>query len=241
MRKVISESGLVFTITKQGAFCNDSPLEYMDKGEEGAVYRYQDKAIKIYHEPPRKRIVSPSLLEELKAINTNRINLPIEALVAEKTNKNEGYITQFLEGNREDVYFYEKQKLLEELCYLDGDFKILGKESIVIGDLRLSNYLSNQTGLYLFDCGDYYKSSIKTDTTNMNKKEFQTFFVYNLVGTRLMEEGRKQNLPDQMITSMYRKARYELTHHKEGLIGYLEKNMQEEESLNHYVKRLIRR
>lgn len=38
-----------------------------------------------------------------------------------------------------------------------------------------------------------------------------------------MEEGRKQNLPDQMITSMYRKARYELTHHKEGLIGYLEK------------------
>ena len=223
MRKVISESGLVFTITKQGAFCNDSPLEYIDKGEEGAVYRYQDKAIKIYHEPPRKRIVSPSLLEELKAINTNRINLPIEALVAEKTNKNEGYITQFLEGNREDVYFYEKQKLLEELYYLDGDFKMLGKESIVIGDLRLSNYLS------------------KTDTTNMNKKEFQTFFVYNLVGTRLMEEGRKQNLPDQMITSMYRKARYELTHHKEGLIGYLEKNMQEEESLNHYVKRLIRR
>ena len=240
MRKVISENGLVFTITKQGAFCNNTPMEYIDEGEEGIVYRYQDKAIKIYHEQPRKRVISSSLLEKLKTIDTNRINLPIEILSAEESKKDEGYITQFLEGNKEDIYFYEKQKLLEELMYLDSDFKRLGKESIVIGDLRLSNYISNKIGLYLLDFGDYYKSSMKTDTTNMNKKEFQTFFLYNLVGTRLTEEGQKQNLPDQIITSVYRKERYELTHHKDGLIDYLEKNMQEEENLNHYVKRLIR-
>lgn len=241
MRQIVSESNLQFIVTEQGVFCNNKPLEYIDKGEEGTVYRYQDKAIKIYHEQPRKKVVSPNLLQELRTIDTKRINLPIEALIEIESNKNEGYITQFLEGNKEDVYFYEKQKLLEELLLLDSDFKLLGKESIVIGDLRISNYISNETGLYLFDCGDYYKSSIKKDTTNMNKKEFQTFFIYNLVGTRLTEEGKILNLSAQSITSIYRKIRYDLTHQEEGLINYLEKNMQEQENLNHYVKRLIRR
>ena len=47
-------------------------------------------------------------------------------------------------------------KLLEELSLLEDDFATLGKESIAIGDLRESNYLSNETGFFLFDYGDYY-------------------------------------------------------------------------------------
>ena len=41
--------------------------------------------------------------------------------------------------------------------------------------------------------------------------------------------------------SIYRKTRYEITHHKQGLVDYLAKNMNNEENLNNYVKRLIRR
>lgn len=241
MRRIISESGLTLTITEQGVFCDGEIIEYIDKGEEGAVYRYQDKAIKIYHEQKRKRVISLDLLKELKTISTKRTILPTEALFDEKTNKNEGYISKFLEGNKEDIYFYKKEKLLEELTYLNSDFKILGKESIAIGDLRNSNYLSNATGLYLFDCGDYYNTTIKIDTTNINKKEFQEFFLYNLIGMRLQEEGRKLSVSEQTITSIYRKTRHQVIHHPEGLSDYLKKSMQDEETLNHYVKRLIKR
>ena len=48
MRKIVSENNLIFVITDQGLFYNNIPLEYIDKGEEGSVYRYQEKAIKIY-------------------------------------------------------------------------------------------------------------------------------------------------------------------------------------------------
>ena len=54
MRKIISEDGLVLSITEQDVLCNEEKIEYIDKGEEGIVYRYQDKAIKIYHNQPKK-------------------------------------------------------------------------------------------------------------------------------------------------------------------------------------------
>ena len=162
MRKIVSENNLVFIITDQGLFYNNIPLEYLDKGEEGSVYRYQDKAIKIYHDYPRKTTASLDLLKVLKTIDTKRILMPIDILM-ESSNKAKGYITLFIEGNKDIVYNYPKDKLLEELSFLDDDFATLGKESIAIGDLRESNYLSNETGFFLFDYGDYYQKPRKID------------------------------------------------------------------------------
>ena len=84
MRKIVSENNLVFIITDQGLFYNNIPLEYIDKGEEGSVYRYQDKAIKIYHDYPRKTTASLELLKVLKTINTQRILMPIDILMENK-------------------------------------------------------------------------------------------------------------------------------------------------------------
>ena len=56
MRKIISESGLILTITEQDALCDEEKIEYIDKGEEGTVYR--DKAIKIYHKQPKKGVIT---------------------------------------------------------------------------------------------------------------------------------------------------------------------------------------
>ena len=108
MRKIVSENNLVFIITDQGLFYNNIPLEYIDKGEEGSVYRYQDKAIKIYHDYPRKTTASLELLKVLKTINTQRILMPIDILM-ETSNKAKGYITPFIEGNKDIVYNYVKK------------------------------------------------------------------------------------------------------------------------------------
>lgn len=240
MRKIVSENNLKITINDQGVFCNDIPLAYINQGEEGSVYRYQDKAIKIYHEYPRKSVVSPNVLKKLKTIDTKRILMPIDILM-ESPNKNQGYVTQFIEGNKDAVYNYPKDKLLEELSYLDCDFATLGKESIAIGDLRETNYLSNKIGFFLFDYGDYYQMPRNIDTTSINVKQFQTFFLYNLVNSKLKQESRKLKLSNQQVIGIYRKTRYEVIHQKKGLVDYLEKNMQNEENLNAYVKRLMRR
>lgn len=240
MRKIVSENNLVFIITDQGLFYNNIPLEYIDKGEEGSVYRYQDKAIKIYHDYPRKTTANLELLKVLKTIDTKRILMPIDILM-ESSTKAKGYITPFIEGNKDIVYNYPKDKLLEELSFLDDDFSTLGKESITIGDLRESNYLSNETGFFLFDYGDYYQKPRKIDTTSTNVEEFQIFFLYNLVSPKLKQEASKLKLSEQKVMSIYRKTRYEITHHRQGLVDYLAKNMNNEENLNNYVKRLIRR
>ena len=221
MRKIVSENNLVFIITDQGLFYNNIPLEYIDKGEEGSVYRYQDKAIKIYHDYPRKTTASLELLKLLKTMDTKRILMPIDILM-ESSTKAKGYITPFIEGNKDIVYKYLKDKLLEELSLLEDDFATLGKESIAIGDLRESNYLSNETGFFLFDYGDYYQKPRKIDTTNT-------------------QEASKLKLSNQQVMSIYRKTRYEIIHHRQGLVDYLDKNMQKEENLNNYVKRLIYR
>ena len=240
MRKIVSENNLVFIISDQGLFYNNIPLEYIDKGEEGSVYRYQEKAIKIYHDCPRKTTASLELLKVLKTINTQRILMPIDILV-ESSNKAKGYITPFIEGNKDIVYKYPKDKLLEELSLLEDDFATLGKESIAIGDLRESNSLSNETGFFLFDYGDYYQNPRKINTTSINIEEFQIFFLYNLVSPKLNQEASKLKLSNQQVMSIYRKTRYEIIHHMQGLVDYLDKNMQKEENLNNYVKRLIRR
>lgn len=240
MRKIVSENNLVFIISDQELFYNNIPLEYIDKGEEGSVYRYQEKAIKIYHDCPRKTTASLELLKVLKTINTQRILMPIDILV-ETSNKAKGYITPFIEGNKDIVYKYPKDKLLEELALLEDDFATLGKESIAIGDLRESNYLSNEKGFFLFDYGDYYQNPRKINTTSINIEEFQIFFLYNLVSPKLNQEASKLKLSNQQVMSIYRKTRYEIIHHMQGLVDYLDKNMQKEENLNNYVKRLIRR
>lgn len=108
MRKIVSENNLVFIITDQGLFYNNIPLEYIDKGEEGSVYRYQEKTIKIYHDCPRKTTASLELLKVLKTINTQRILMPIDILM-ETSNKAKGYITPFIEGNKDIVYNYVKK------------------------------------------------------------------------------------------------------------------------------------
>ena len=64
---------------------------------------------------------------------------------------------------------------------------------------------------------------------------------YNLVSPKLKQEASKLKLSNQQVMSIYRKTRYEIIHHRQGLVDYLDKNMQKEENLNNYVKRLIRR
>ena len=109
MRKIVSENNLVFIITDQGLFYNNIPLEYIDKGEEGSVYRYQDKAIKIYHDYPRKTTASLDLLKVLKTIDTKRILMPIDILM-ESSNKAKGYITLWIVNNFLDNFYKDNCK-----------------------------------------------------------------------------------------------------------------------------------
>ena len=240
MRKIISEDGLVLSITEQDVLCNEEKIEYIDKGEEGIVYRYQDKAIKIYHNQPKKIVISLKLLEELKKIDLKRIINPIEILFAEDNLEYIGYITKYINGDKDSIYEYKKEKLLKELDYINEDLERLGKENIIIGDLRYSNYLSNITGMYLLDFGDYDKSIGNVNGININKREFEHFFFYDLLFTRLKQVGLKEKTPYEKILGSYRKERYRFNHDNKELSMYLDENMNEEENLNNYAKRLIK-
>ena len=162
MRIINSDIGNIH-ITQDGVYCNKQKLEYIDEGAESIVYKYEDKAIKLYRKQPRKRVLSEEMIYKLKEIPTKRIVMP-EGCLYEKNNV-KGIYMPYITGNREEVYELEKEKLIEEFQFIYDDLSLLGKERIVIDDLRISNFLCNKDAFYLIDTGDYYISRNIKDTT----------------------------------------------------------------------------
>lgn len=236
MRKILTESGNEIIVINKLALYNQQQMEYINEGEEGITYRYQENAIKIYHETPRKKVANKKILKHLQEQEIKRIIRPIE-LLSEENRECSGYIAPYINGNNEEIYHYSKNKLLEEITTVTEDLKILGNQGIAIGDLRSSNYLSNQSGVYLLDFGDYYES--KENTTSINNRTFELFFLYSIIYEKLKKIGKKEAMSDDKVLGVYRKLRYQVISQEQSLLPYLEENMYPHETLAIYTKRLI--
>lgn len=239
MRVINSDIGNIH-ITQDGIYCNEEKLQYIDEGQESIVYKYRDKALKLYRKQPRKRVLSEEMIYKLKEIPTKRIIMP-EGCLYEK-NQIKGLYMPYISGNRKEVYELEKEKLIDEFKYIYDDLSLLGKESIVIDDLRISNFLCNKEAFYLIDTGDYYISRNIKDTTNVNINAFRIFTFSDIIGKAMQDEGLKEMLPFRELLGKIRKEKYQaFKKYEDNVIEYLQENMKEKETLSEYGKRLIRK
>lgn len=239
MKTINSDLGDIH-ITSSGIYCNNQKLEYLDSGAESHVYQYNDKAIKIYREIPNKRVLSESMINKLKGITTKRVIMP-EGILYED-NKIKGLYMPYIKGQQSEVYNLEKEKLIEEFSYIYDDLSILGKEQIIIDDLRMSNFICNSDAFYLIDTGDYYINKNIKNTTRINQDEFKTFIFNDIMKVIMQRQGVKHDIPLKLILGKLRKERYQsFEKYKEDIIGYLIDNMYSQETLTEYATRLIKK
>ena len=173
---------------------------YLGEGNEGTVYIWKDKAIKIY-----KPFCSTDRLSEdeallLSRIPTKRILLPID-LVYDENHKFIGYTTKFIQNRNKDVikklYIGDIKKELE---LIKEDIFLLSDNNVSLEDFRYDNFAFDD-GFYMIDPGtykvvDYDKRLVYLENIKVYNEFFLKDILYRLVKLNKKEKNNLEVLID---------------------------------------------
>jgi len=131
-------------------------LKKIDSGQQGTVYEYKGKALKI---PYKHSFISMDYdisirdCEYLKKMNTKRILLPEDALTNRRGDYLRAYTLELITKNDHDELFnISKDKFLEELYAIRDELKLLSENNVMVHDLIMENFMYD--GMFRFvDCG----------------------------------------------------------------------------------------
>lgn len=139
-----------------------------DKGSECVVYKYNNKAIKIFR---KEYIFSHLTIEEiyyLSQIPTKRILFPIGS-VLDNNHKVAGY-TMHLITDEKNIQKESMKRIFYEMQIIQKDLNLLSKHNICLFDIGQSNCIYNGK-LFLIDPGNYIinnMSNIKKQLDPLN-------------------------------------------------------------------------
>lgn len=208
-------------------------FEQKGEGLESKVFKINNKVVfKVYKDSYEKDKIGKNMIEDLSEIDTNRIVLPNNIITDEEGNT-KGYSMDYIEKSDDTIIDFPKKQLIDELSLLKEDLIELGENKVEIGDLRDENTISNEESFYLIDCGDYLKRN--KDTTQLNIKYFNEYIIDNVLTDIVFEESTD-------LLEGLRKLKDIRVYLNEGnYIGdYLEEEMNEEETINDFVKRIVK-
>ena len=229
-------------------YCNNKTFKYdgytlrkgiktfkkQGEGLESIVFKIDDETVlKVYKDSNEKAKLNTSMIKELSQIDTKRIVLPNNIIIDEE-GETKGYSMDYIEDSETSIIDYPKKQLIDELNLLKGDLIELGEKKVEIGDLRQENTISNESSFYLIDCGDYLKR--KKDTTKVNY-----FFFFNeyLINDILIDIIYEESTDLKKGLNFLKGIKMYLL--DDTYIGdYLKEEMQEQETLNEYVKRMVK-
>ena len=156
----------------------DQELDYMylNEGMEGTIYKYGDRALKIYEEFPRKSRLEENEALELSKISTNRILLPRELIYDDK-DKFVGYSTLYIDSyGLGNISKMSIDSFIDEVNILYRDISILSRNNVDVDDYTLYNTLYNG-GIYLVDPGSYQIVDNDERLFKDNRYRFNEFLV----------------------------------------------------------------
>ena len=226
-------------------------------GIEGVVYRYQDKAIKIYKNyrlHDRKTEIRDKIL---KSLETNRIMIP-EELVTDEYGFYLGYSIPFIPKN---VFRRKSVDIPSHIAI--KNFRLLEKDSVMLAnnfvlmDDTIHNVIDNGT-LYFIDSGYYrfidkdsyndniYISQVLGVKDNINLGEdlikkaltiknldlcYSTIWA-NIEKKIIFRRNNLNNLKLRVINAMHDEPNKKLS-------DVIERYIKPEESIRNYVKRML--
>lgn len=175
---------MIININGQTYEFSKDELNYMyeDEGNESIIYRYKDKALKIYKAYSRKDRLTKLSVDKLSKIKTKRILMP-ESIIHNKEGQFLGYTLKYIERYQKSlIQDLNIDKFIEEMKLISDDIEILSDNNIDIDDLIIENTLYDGN-IYITDPGSYIfnyhsdQSKIRKD----NKIKFNEFVIKELM------------------------------------------------------------
>ena len=185
---------------------SDEELDYMyiDEGNESEVFRYGDKALKIYKQFCEKERLSLEDAIELSKIPTKRILMPEEIIRDADSLEFIGYSMPFVYKFPKDILMRIKMnELLDEFDIIRTDLDLLASHRVDIEDLHIDNVLYNR-GFFIGDPGSFEfdkKSSVGTIYRN-NVYTFNRFFKNDVLPLSGISKKKREDF-DAMFDDYY--------------------------------------
>ena len=209
---------------------SDSDMEesYISEGKEGIVYRYGDKALKIYKEFCNKGRLDEDETLILSEISTKRVLLPRDLIYGEDRVTFRGYATKFIEKQGIDkIIDMNIMQFVDELDIINEDLITLAKNKVYVYDFVGDNIFYDGN-IYFGDPGSYtILESMPFDFVSRNNN-------YNLncaVLGYMFAGGNMEAGQFTMMFNSFEKYKY---------IGdQIRKNADKNESVKQYVKRIF--
>ena len=212
---------------KNLSFTEDE-LSYMYDGEgtESIIYKYKDKAFKIYKDFCIKDRIGLETVKKLSTIKTKRIILPEEELY-NLSHKFIGYTSKYVDRyHLSNLYNLNKQKLLNELKLLYEDSDMLSDNNIDIEDLIKENTIYND-GIYICDPGSYIvnERQSKESIKYLNREKIDRFILDVVLKPSITLTKRQKQQLDSLL--------YEYK-----LEDLIKDEMNDDETVKKYVQKL---
>lgn len=207
-------------------------LKYLGSGKEGKVYKYKDKALKIFHDQIYVDSMDINTCLFLKNLDTKRILLP-QNILYDIDYDFKGYTTDLI-NKKNNVYSLNKEEIIIEIEELEKEVNYLINKRIVLNDWNFENFIFDgkfrivDPGLYKLD----KKESIKT-IKRFNYLVLKDFIFNELFKNKIRKEIKNYN---EIIFYLSNKCRK-----KYNVSSFFEKEMNNDETLNQYIKRIVKK
>ena len=102
-------------------YINDYKVEKLGQGVDGIVYKYKDKAIKLYHDDIHIKLhLNKNEIDRLCNLHTKRITLPREILINNETVL--GYIMNYVDINKtKPILSSDKNHIINKIQELEKE------------------------------------------------------------------------------------------------------------------------
>lgn len=223
-------------VINNDVYVNNTLLTFIGSGVDGLVYKYKNKAIKLYHDDYSiKMHLSSSEIKKLSILTTKHIILPKELLIND--NKTLGFTMNYINLNTKcDFLNISLKHLIKEIKELESELYLIGKNNFLLEDVEPRNLFYNGT-LYLFDA-DSFSYDEGVDFKEKNIEMFVWCFI------KAIALSLNNQLSDKEQTAMVRKLHYLYTKSNclllsEFLESLMQDQTQENIKCNLKVKKLI--
>lgn len=212
-------------------------LKRISSGQQGTVYEYMGKALKILHNDCSLFDYDISLkdYEHLKKIDTKRILLPEDSLIDREDNLRAYTLELITKNDYDELFNISKDKFIEELYDVRKELKLLSENNVIVHDLIMENFMYD--GIFRFvDCGRF---DIEYDNLeNMDEDVIKSIEIEN---NNKFEDFVIDSLffKDKIVPSkIFTEVAEEIKAVDCGFVGeYVEKTMPKHATLNEYVKK----
>lgn len=130
-------------------------VEQINAGSEGAIYKVDNEAVKLYHPFCMKVRLGEYSVDRLSTIPTQRILMPKDK-VYDANNMFCGYSTRYINEVDYNCFEHKMKDYLNELLIYENDINMLNANGVSVADMTYDNIVFSDDGIYMVDPGSFH-------------------------------------------------------------------------------------